>query len=290
MGMDGGRMIGGEHGSTLSEGFRESRAALFGRKLPEGVETPLALSPAIRDALGAQITEIRRLMGRLASEKGRLESEVVVQVRRDHAAGGKTSFDMRQAFADLDGIEAVGRALDGALGSMASFLNAGHAPAQAAAELQQDEAPRRAEPDLAAARAARRSVLAQAFEALAPGGSTRGACRYMAEDHRIVHASRVGTGPWQFQLNRDHLDWAVDSNAAYATLLLVCGGEGWVSLPAEKALELAEPSFAENTKGHMVGRLCVARTGKATAEVHLSGDRAACVAIEFRACPQSSAM
>ena len=277
-------MIGGEHGSALSEGFRESRAALFGRKPVEGNETPLALSPAIRDALGAQTGEIRRLMARLASEKGRLESEVVRQVRLDHAAGGKTSFDMRQAFADLDGIETVGRALDAAIGSMTAFLGAAHPPAPQPVQAEPDKkTSARAEMDLAAARAARRSILSTALDTIAPGGSTRGACRYVADDHRIVHASRVGEGPWQFQLNRDHLEWAIDSNAVHATLLLICGSEGWVNLPADRAMELAEESFHENSKGHMVGRLGVVRTNETVAEVYLSGDRSSFIEEAFHA-------
>ena len=105
-------------------------------------------------------------------------------------------------------------------------------------------------------------VKAHAFAAVAPGGRTLGHARLVDGDLRVMYATRVCGSPWNFQINQAHLEWAIGVNqdeSPAGVVLLICGADGYVQMPASDLMPAVRDMFRRDRKGHDVCLVTVCR-------------------------------
>jgi hypothetical protein len=129
-----------------------------------------------------------------------------------------------------------------------------------------------ADPDLQAARRlaieASRRNRDTALKVIAPKGATAGPNLWENADTRVVHSTCRTEAPYQFEMCQDRLLWAVEGGSKSARLLLVCAGNGYVTMdPSDAYLMISdrlESRERKNGDRHDVGKIYVSSTPDGT--------------------------
>lgn len=133
-------------------------------------------------------------------------------------------------------------------------------------------------------RARTNAMKSAALRLVCPGGRPNQHGKFMNNATRVVVASKTSENPWQFQINKAAMDWALDGTeeGIDARILLVFGWFGYSDFDAAALRNLTADLWRENDKGHEICWIEANRVQPERVELRPVPDRTRMLPLHFR--------